>query len=59
MTSLMCAARLFEVNKDGSVPVVKDLKADTWLVDSSGICDAVEVAHPEHKLGMSDSMPPV
>ena len=57
--SIAAAPRLFSVNKSGSVPVVKDLSSDKWLVDSAGICDAVEAAHPEHKLGSSDSIPDV
>ncbi|KAK9830373.1 hypothetical protein WJX72_011371 [[Myrmecia] bisecta] len=50
-------AWLFEVNEKGSVPVVKDLETQEWLIDSADIVDHLEQKHPEPGLGTSKDIP--
>jgi glutathione S-transferase len=48
---------VFKVNEKGSVPVLKDVKTDTWLASSDEIVDTLEERYPEPALGKADSIP--
>ncbi len=51
--------RLLEVNKAGSVPVVKDLDTQEWFVDSGKFVDYLEDKHPQPHLGKVADAPDV
>jgi Glutathione S-transferase, N-terminal domain len=51
--------RLFEVNPQGSVPVLKDIDTGEWFVDSAKFCDYIEDKHPEPPLGKTQDIPDV
>lgn len=53
------SCRLFKVNEKGSVPIVKDLEADKWYIDSADFVNFLEDKYPEPKLGKADSAPDV
>lgn len=50
-------SRLFDVNPEGSVPVVKDNETSEWFVDSAKFVDYLEDKHPEPALGKSTDVP--
>ena len=45
---LCCFARLFEINPEGKVPIVK--VEDKWIADSDVITKALEEKYPEPPL---------
>lgn len=47
------------MNEKGSVPVVKDLQADKWYIDSGEFVNLLEEQYPEPRLGKTDSIPDV
>ena len=55
LTDMRC--RLFKVNPKGSVPAIKELDSDRWIVDSGEFVDYLEDKYPEPKLGKADSAP--
>ena len=54
-----CVLRLFDVNPEGSVPVMKVLENDKWIVGSGDIADYLEDQIPEPPLGKADQQPKV
>ncbi|KAL3138066.1 glutathione s-transferase [Trebouxia sp. C0009 RCD-2024] len=48
---------LFDVNPEGSVPVVKDNETSEWFVDSAKFVDYLEDKHPAPALGKSTDVP--
>ncbi len=50
---------LLKVNPNGTVPVMRDVATEEWIVDSSVIMGYLEEKHPEPKLGLLTDFPPL